>query len=96
MRSIDTVLEEVISLYKPDTLRYTIDQIVPNNMWVVDVRNQSAPGSLLQIEVIDHDGIPKCLVLQKVNVGRKSMFKFMNRLVNHLDDNTYHDAYRTT
>ena len=92
MRSIDTVLEEVVSLYKADTLDYKINQIVPNSVWVVDIHNQNAPGSLLQIEVIDHDGIPKCLVLQKVNVGRKSMFKFMNRLVNHLDDETCHDV----
>jgi hypothetical protein len=49
------------------------------------VYNKDIPGSLLQIEVIDDEGVPKCSVLQKVNVGRKSMFKFMNRFVDALD-----------
>lgn len=86
MKNIDNALSDVVDMYKTNTLEYEIVQHIPeDNLWVVNVHNRDAPGSLLQIEVIDDNGIPKCCVLQKVNVGRKSMFKFMNRLVNTLD-----------
>lgn len=86
MRNIDEALAQVICDYKPDTLRYSITQDIPDKVWIVDIHHQQAPESLLRIEVIDDDGVPKCLVLQKINVGRRSMYKFMNRLVNRLDD----------
>lgn len=84
MKNIENALTDLMEKYT--VLEYTIVQHIPeDNLWVVDVRNRNAPGSLLQIEVIDDDGIPKCCVLQKVNVGRRSMFKFMNDLVDTLD-----------
>ena len=87
MKNIDTALSDVVSQYKANVLEYAITQLNPeDDVWIVNVRNTEAPGSLLQIEVIDDDGIPKCCVLQKVNVGRRSMFRFMNRLVDALDD----------
>lgn len=84
MKNIENALTDLMEKYT--VLEYTIVQHIPeDNLWIVDVRNRNAPGSLLQIEVIDDSGIPKCCVLQKVNVGRKSMFKFMNDLVDTLD-----------
>lgn len=86
MRDITTAFRETVSLYKPGMLEYTIIQHDPvDKLWVVNVVNCDAPGSLLQIEVIDDDGIPKCSVLQKVSVGRKSMFRFMDNLVDFLE-----------
>ena len=87
MKNIHNALSDVVSMYTANVLDYEVRQINPeDDLWIVNVRNKDAPGSLLQIEVIDDDGIPKCSVLQKVNVGRKSMFSFMNRLVDALDD----------
>lgn len=86
MKNIHNALTDVVHAYKANTLDYEVVQHIPeDNLWIVNVYNRNAPGSLLQIEVIDDLGIPKCCVLQKVNVGRMSMFKFMNRLVDALD-----------
>lgn len=87
MKNIDNALSDVVSQYRANVLEYAITQLNPeDDVWIVNVRNKDAPGSLLQIEVIDDDGIPKCCVLQKVNVGRRSMVQFMNRLMEALDD----------
>jgi hypothetical protein len=86
MKNIYNALEDVASMYN-DYIDWEIEQYIPEeNRWIVSVRNKDAPGSLLQVEVIDDGGIPKCCVLQKTNVGRKSMFRFMDRLVNAFDD----------
>jgi hypothetical protein len=86
MRNIDNALADVLENYKLNTLEYEIIRMNPEEeVWIVNVYNREAPGSLLKIEVIDDYGIPKCSVLQKTNVGRRSMFKFMNLFVDALE-----------
>jgi hypothetical protein len=87
MKNVQNALTDVIEKYRADTLTYDVIQENTNeSFWIVNVYNQNAPGSLLQIEIIDDAGVPKCCVLQKVNVGRRSMCRFMDRLVNALDE----------
>lgn len=86
MKNVHNAFSDVVSMYKENTLDYEVVQYIQeDNLWIVNVYNRDATDSLLQIEVIDDNGVPKCCVLQKVNVGRRSMFKFMNRLVDALD-----------
>lgn len=86
MKNVHNALSDVVNMYKANALDYDILRCIPeDNLWVVNVYNKDAPGSFLQIEIIDDNGIPKCCVLQKFNVGRRSMFKFMNRLVDALE-----------
>lgn len=86
MKNVHNALSTVVETYKNDTLEYdVIQELVDDNLWIVNVYNRNAPGSLLQIEIIDDDGIPKCCVLQKVNVGRRSMCRFMDKLVDALE-----------
>ena len=86
MKNVHNALSDVVSMYASNALDYDVVQHIPEDqLWIVNVYNKDIPGSLLQIEVIDDEGVPKCSVLQKVNVGRKSMFKFMNRFVDALD-----------
>lgn len=76
----------VSEMYLNDTIQYNVVQHIPDdNLWIVNVYNQNAPGSLLQIEIIDDEGVPKCSVLQKINVGYRSMSRFMDRLVDALE-----------
>lgn len=84
MKNIYNALTEVTELYTLNTIDYEVSEPIPNTLWVVNVYNRNAPGSLLKVEVIDDNGIAKCSVLEKVNVGFKSMSKFMNRLVDAL------------
>ena len=84
MKNIDNALSDVMKHYK--FLNFEIVSFVPeDSCWVIKVYQQTNSNAFLEIEVIDDDGIPKCCVLQKVNVGRRSMFDFMNRLVDALE-----------
>lgn len=76
MKNLNNILDEITSQYKNNSIQY---EIVENrdNYSLVNVYNKDAPGSLLQFEIVND----VCCVLQKVNVGRKSMVKFMNRFV---------------
>jgi hypothetical protein len=86
MKNVHNALSSVIEKYQRDTLQYdVIQELEADQLWIVNVYNRSAPGSLLQIEIIDDDGVPKCCVLQKLNVGRRSMCRFMDRLVDALE-----------
>lgn len=86
MKNVYNALSDVVASYTANVLEYdVIHHNQDDQLWVVNVYNRDAPGSLLQVEVIDDQGIPKCSVLQKINVGRRSMVKFMNRLVDVLD-----------
>jgi hypothetical protein len=84
MKNIHNALSDVLEHYK--FLNFEMVNYVPeDSCWVIKVYEQANPTAFLEIEVIDDNGVPKCCVLQKVNVGRRSMFKFMNRLVDALD-----------
>lgn len=85
MRNVDNALSDVVGMYKNNSIHYTIVESV-DDYWKVNVYHREAPDALLQIEIIDDEGVPKCCVLKKINVGRTSMVKFMNRLVDALDD----------
>lgn len=90
MKSVNEVITDVIARYPENTLDYDIVQS-EDNIWVVNVYNKQAPGSLLQFEVI-YNEVPTCCVLKKVNVGRRSMFKFMNRVMDSFSESTFEES----
>jgi expansin (peptidoglycan-binding protein) len=81
MDSITESVQRVVS-----QLKGNIDYIVSQDSerWVVQVRNQDIPNTLLEFEVLRIDGQYVSCVLQKVNVGRRVMFRFMNKFMNDL------------
>lgn len=87
MIRVHHALDRVLAMYPQNTLTYTVyETVTPDEkFWVVEVRHTQVPDSLLQVEVFDDDGIPKCCVTQRLNIGRRSMFKFMDYFVNALD-----------
>lgn len=86
MRSLDNAMCDVVRLYRG--LTYEIEFTDRPKQWVLTVTNECAPGSYLKIEVHDLEGVPVALVLQKMNVGRRSMNRFMDRLLSALEDPT--------
>ena len=54
--------------------------------WIIQVRNRDIPNTLLEIEVLRPEGTYVGCVLQKVNVGRRVMVRFMNKLMDELTD----------
>jgi len=81
MDSITESVQRVVSQLKGN-IDYTVSQ--DNERWVVQVRNQDIPNTLLEFEVLRMDGQYVSCVLQKVNVGRRIMFRFMNKFMNDL------------
>jgi hypothetical protein len=81
MDSITESVQRVVSQLKGN-IDYTVSQ--DNERWVVQVRNQDIPNTLFEFEVLRMDGQYVSCVLQKVNVGRRVMFRFMNKFMNDL------------
>jgi hypothetical protein len=87
MRNVENALTDVIGRYPSGEIQYEIIGYVEQNMqWIVNVYNQAAPEALLQVEIIDDNGIPVCSVLTRRNVGRRSMNRFMDRLIDALEN----------
>jgi len=85
MRNIDNVLTDIVSKYKFDTIEYNIIQSNEiDGIWVIEVRNKRIEDSFLKIEILRNEGTPACCVLERRNVGYRSMSAFMNRLVESL------------
>lgn len=86
MRNIDNAISDVLTHYNGNiTARIVADPNVPDR-WRIEVRHVGAPDALLEIEVLNLENEPVACVLQKVNVGRRSMNKFMDLLVDYLED----------
>ena len=81
MRAIDTAMAEILPKYKG--LTFEIEPDTPHRT-LLTVWNECVPGSYLKIEILDNEGTAAACVLQKVNVGRRSMTRFMNRLMDAL------------
>jgi len=83
MKTPDNALADVVQKYRAMT--YEVQYDAPTQ-WTLTVYNECAPGSYLKIEVHDVEGMPAALVLERHNVGRRSMARFMNRLLDALED----------
>jgi hypothetical protein len=86
--NIARALDKVVTFYPPGILDIKVFKTPSeeDSFWIVEVRNTEVPDSLLQIEVFDDNGVPKCCVTKKLNIGRRSMFKFMNDFVDALEE----------
>lgn len=83
MRTLDIALEDVVTQYK--ALTYEVEQLSPTQ-WILTVWNERVPGSYLKIELHDVGGVPAALVMERYNVGRRSMTRFMDRFMDALED----------
>lgn len=87
MRNVENALTDVVGMYLLGEIQYEIIECKHEDLiWVVNVYNQRAPEALLQVEIIDGNGVPVCSVISRRNVGRRSMIRFMDRLVDALED----------
>jgi hypothetical protein len=84
MDSITESVQHVVSQLKGNIQYNVLRDNDAEARWVVQVRNQDIPNTLLEFEVLRMDGQYVSCVLQKVNVGRRVMFRFMNKFMNDL------------
>jgi hypothetical protein len=84
MKTLDNALADILSHYKG--LTYDIEPTEDPRQHILTVWNERIPGSYLKIELHDVGGMPAALVIERHNVGRRSMTQFMDRLMDALDD----------
>jgi hypothetical protein len=82
MRSIDNAMTDLSAKYRGMT--YEI-QPKSRKRWIVTVYNECVPGSYLKIEILDQNGVPAALVMERRSLGYPSMSRFMDRLMDALD-----------
>lgn len=84
MKNIHNALSDVLEHYNGELSGQVIEEH-ENNRWKIQVRHIQDANSLLEIEILDIENEPVGCVLQRVNIGRKSMNRFMDRLMNALE-----------
>lgn len=86
MKNIHNAVSDTLDYYN-GRLTATVhdDPNVPTR-WRIEVRHNEVPNALLEIEMLELEGDWVGCVLQKVNVGRRSMALFMDILFEHLED----------
>jgi hypothetical protein len=82
MRSIDNAMADLSARYRGMT--YEIEP-KSRKRWILSVYNERVPGSYLKIEILDQNGVPAALVLERRSLGYPSMSRFMDRLMDALD-----------
>lgn len=83
MRSVDNAMADILRAYKGVT--FEIEPDTPQRT-LLTVSNERVPGSYLKIEVLDVEGTAVACVLERINLGYRSMSRFMHRLMNALED----------
>lgn len=85
MKNIHNALSDTLDYYN-GRLTATVhdDPNVPSR-WRIEVRHTQIPNVLLEIEMLELEGEWVGCVLQKVNVGRRSMNFFMDVLMDYLE-----------
>jgi hypothetical protein len=89
MRSLDNAMADLSAKYRGMT--YEI-QPKSRKRWILSVYNECVPGSYLKIEILDQNGVPAALVMERRSLGYPSMSRFMNRLMDALDPPAWESA----
>ena len=85
MRNIHNALSDVLERYNGVLSANIVQDPNHQHRWVVQVRHNQVPNSLLELEILEIENEPIGCILQQVNIGRRSMFRFMDRLMDALD-----------
>ena len=56
------------------------------NRWRIEVKNTAVQDSLLEIEILLLENEPVACVLQRRHIGRRVMTRFMDLLMDYLED----------
>ena len=84
MKNIHNALSDALGHYN-GVLSGQVVEEYENNRWKIQIRHVQDANSLLEIEILEVQNEPIGCVLQRVNIGRRSMNRFMDRLMNALE-----------
>lgn len=86
MRTLDNALSDTLSSF----VAHLDARILPDpdleTRWRIQVEDRQAPGSLLEVEILNLHGEAVGCVLQRTQIPFRTMRRFMNRLMDALDD----------
>lgn len=86
MRTLDNALSDTLSSF----VAHLDARILPDpdleTRWRIQVEDRQTPGSLLELEILNLNGEAVGCVLQRTQIPFRTMRRFMNRLMDALDD----------
>lgn len=83
MKNIHNALSDVLEHYNGHLTAQVVEE--QENRWKIQVRHLQVPNSLLEFEILEIDNEPVGCVLQRINIGRRSMNRFMDLLLDALE-----------
>ena len=84
MKNIHNALSDVLGHYN-GVLSGQVVEEYENNRWKIQVRHVQDANSLLEFEILEVENEPVGCVLQCVNIGRRSMNRFMDLFMDALE-----------
>jgi hypothetical protein len=86
MRTLDNALSDTLAYF----VAHLDARILPDpdleTRWRIQVEDRQTPGSLLEVEILNLNGEAVGCVLQRTQIPFRTMRRFMNRLMDALDD----------
>ena len=86
MRTIDTALSDTLESFAAHLDARILPDPDLETRWRIQVEDRQAPGSLLEVEILNLHGEAVGCVLQRTQIPFRTMRRFMNRLMDALDD----------
>lgn len=84
MRNIHNALADTLTRFQPQLNWRILPDGDLNARWRIQVWTEGE--SLLEVEVLDLDGTPVGCVLDRRNISYRTMQRFMNTLMDNLED----------
>jgi hypothetical protein len=86
MRTLDNALSDTLESFTAHLDARILPDPDLETRWRIQVEDRQAPGSLLEVEILNLNGEAVGCVLQRTQIPFRTMRRFMNRLMDALDD----------
>lgn len=88
MRNLHNALADTLEHFQPQLGWRILPDADLETRWRIQIWN--GEDSLLEVEVLNLDGVPVGCVLDRRNISFRTMQRFMNTLLDCLDDSPNH------
>jgi hypothetical protein len=86
MRTLATALSDTLESFEAHLEARILPDPDLETRWRIQVEDRQTPGSLLEVEILNLEGEAVGCVLQRTQIPFRTMRRFMNRLLDALDE----------
>jgi len=86
MRTLATALSDTLESFEAHLEARILPDPDLETRWRIQVEDRQVPGSCLEVEILNLEGEAVGCVLQRTQIPFRTMRRFMNRLLDALDD----------